>query len=137
MQNAVAKGTECHGRLVAIRPVGELDLQDRNVVDDGSGNGGDENENRGRKEEEGPNVVNDAGPSHLDGIEGGLSIWLVQDEVEGWDVFACGGVVYRDSLYGRLQFDNNHARDMRLDEVCDAKRQPDNKREGDVALFSF
>jgi hypothetical protein len=86
MQNAVAKGTECDGRLVAIRPVCELDLQDRNVVDDGSGNGGDENENRGRKEEEGPNVVNDAGPSHFDGVEGGLSIWLVQDEVEGWDV---------------------------------------------------
>jgi hypothetical protein len=90
MQNTVAKGTECHGRLVAISPVGELDLQDRNVVDDGSGNGGDENENRGRKEEEGPNVVNDASPSHLDGVEVGLSIWLVQNEVEGWDVFACG-----------------------------------------------
>lgn len=137
MQNAVAKGTECHGRLLAISPVRELDLQDRNVVDDGSGNGGDENENRGRKEEEGPNVVNDAGPSHLDGVEGGLSIWLVQDEVEGWDVFACG------ELFTAIPCMDDFSSTTTTLGICAwtrfamRQRQPDNKREGDVALFSF
>ena len=68
VQNAVAKSTKCDSRLMARSPVGELDLQDPNVVDDRRGDGGDEEENGGREEEEGPNVVNNSSASHLDGV---------------------------------------------------------------------
>ena len=52
---------------MTISPVGELHLQNPNVVNDRGRNGGDEEEDGGSEEEKGPNVVDDAGSSHLDG----------------------------------------------------------------------
>ena len=70
IENAVTKGSEGHGGVADISLVGEHDLQDRNVPDDGCGDGRDEEEDRRGEEEEGADMVEDSGLGHLDGVDG-------------------------------------------------------------------
>ena len=53
-EDAVAEGAEGHGLRAAV-----LHLQHRDVVDDGRGDGGDEEENCRGEEQEGADVVED------------------------------------------------------------------------------
>lgn len=83
IQNAVAKGTEGDSRFRVAGPIGELDLEDANVVDNRRRDGCDEEEDGGGEEEEGANVVNDTGASHLDGIDALLADRVGEGRVEG------------------------------------------------------
>lgn len=64
--HTVAKGTECDHGFVAAGAILELDLQDGDVIDDRSRDGGDEEEDGGGEQKESSNVVDNTGASHLE-----------------------------------------------------------------------
>lgn len=107
-------------------PVGELHLQDPNVVNDRGRNGGDEEEDGGSEEEKGPNVVDDAGSSHLDGDV--QRVDPVGENESATCILPCMVVFAALTLKTTL----------RRDEILRCNRDDHNNRErGDRALFSF
>lgn len=62
----MAKGTECDRGVADRGLICESHLQDRNVIDDGCGNGGDEKQDRSGEYKESADMVEDTRACHLD-----------------------------------------------------------------------
>lgn len=63
---AVTKGTK--GHAVCVEAAVELDVEKRQAVDDGRGNGGDEEENGRDEEQQRADVVNSEEDTHCGGL---------------------------------------------------------------------
>jgi hypothetical protein len=108
-EDAVAEGAEGDDVLI-----GELDLEQGDVLHDGGGDGGDEEEDGGGEEEEGAEVVEE---SHFD-VSSGLSrILFVDGKSEG-------------SRSSRYEADEHRGKRRRR-----RKRKEDDREERDVVLI--
>jgi len=87
MAHTVPPSPEVNRRVVPIGLVCERYFQEPEVVDNGGGDGGNEEENAGCEEEEGSDVVEEAGCGHFGGGlvgEGLGGCWFIEDLLRVW-----------------------------------------------------
>lgn len=76
VKNAVAESAKRHFRVVLIRGIAQLDPQQANVIHDRRGDGRDDEQDRRHQQQEGADVVDEAGSRHaVDGCLGSAGWW--------------------------------------------------------------
>ena len=91
MGDAIPKCTKGDGRVVRAAVIGvavEMDFEDGDVVHDGCRNASHYQEDCGRQQEEGAEVVEEACPRHLDFMFGVLSLLVLSDS-RFWGTGSC------------------------------------------------